>query len=65
MRTFFENVFTGFFVGLMAGFMLFFGIGLLISNERDTYWQRQAIERDYGEFCSRTGEWAWIGECEQ
>jgi hypothetical protein len=66
MRDFFQNTFTGFFVGLITGgFLLIFGVNVMISNERDTYWQKQAIERDYGEFCSRTGKWAWIGECEE
>lgn len=66
MRYFIENVFTGVFIGIfMGGVLLLFGVGFLIYKERDTYWQKQAIERDFGEFCSRTGEWSWIGECEQ
>jgi hypothetical protein len=66
MREFFDNAFFGFCVGLLvAGFTLLIGVDYLISNERDAYWQKQAIERDYGEFCSRTGKWAWIGECEE
>ena len=27
-------------------------------------YKQQAIERGYAEYCSKTGEWAWKGECE-
>ena len=28
-------------------------------------WQQEAIQRNFGEICSNTGEWSWIGECEE
>jgi Mg2+/Co2+ transporter CorB len=42
----------------------FFGasIAFLLTENQYRY---EAIERDYAEYCSKTGEWAWKGECDE
>lgn len=27
-------------------------------------YKQQAIDRGYAEYCAKTGDWAWKGECE-
>ena len=31
----------------------------------ENQYRYEAIERDYAEYCSKTGEWAWKGECDE
>ena len=65
MREFFKSAVAGFCVGFfMAMILLMFGVDAMNRYTIDSRWQKEAIERDYGEFCSKTGKWAWIGECE-
>lgn len=46
---------------LVAAFCFGLTLGLLISESR---YQKQAIYRSYALYCPDSGDWAWIGECE-
>ena len=65
MAEFFTNAAAGFFIGLiLTAIFLMAGVDSANRSEINSRWQKEAIERDYGEYCSKTGKWAWIGECE-
>ena len=65
MAEFFTSAVAGFGIGFIVVVMLLMaGFDSANLSEINSRWQKEAIERDYGEYCSRTGEWAWIGECE-
>lgn len=36
-----------------------------IRDQRYTDFQKQAIEREYAQFCPKTGHFAWKGECNE
>ena len=31
----------------------------------ENQYRHEALERDYAEYCTKTGEWAWKGECDE
>ena len=65
MAEFFTSAVAGFGIGLIvAAILSMTGLDAMNRSEINSRWQKEAIERDYGEYCSRTGEWAWIGECD-
>lgn len=54
------------FIILLMVFLIGFGVGVgVFAGTEISAWRSQAIERGYGEYCSTTGKWAWIGECEE
>ena len=53
------------FVGVLVTIAIFSVVTLLAGvNISQSYYREGAIERGYAEYCQKTGEWAWIGECE-
>jgi hypothetical protein len=65
MAEFFTNAVAGFFIGLiLAAIFSVAGLDAMNRSEINSRWQKEAIERDYGEYCSKTGKWTWAGECE-
>lgn len=65
MGEFFTSAITGFCIGsVLAAILLMAGFDAMNRSAINSRWQKEAIERDYGEYCSKTGKWAWIGECE-
>ena len=65
MAEFFTSAVAGFGIGfIVVVTLLMAGVDSANRSEIDSRWQKEAIERDYGEYCSKTGKWAWAGECE-
>ena len=65
MAEFFTSAVAGFGIGfVLAAILLMAVFDSANRSEINSRWQKEAIERDYGEYCSKTGKWAWIGECE-
>lgn len=60
MRAFFENFFTGLFVGslfgLVPGMIIFITIGASLS---DNNWEKECVNRGVAEYNQITGEWQW------
>ena len=66
MAEFFTNAVAGFFMCIILAVILSMaGFDAMNRSEINSRCQKEAIERDYGEFCSKTGKWAWIGECDK
>lgn len=62
--------FIDFVLNGIFGTILGITIGMLVAdsaarNAVHEMWQQEAIQRNFGEICSNTGEWSWIGECEE
>ena len=67
-----SNRFVDFVIFGIIGIILGITIGMLMlvadyatRNAAYEMWQQEAIQRNFGEICSNTGEWSWIGECEE
>lgn len=47
-----------FIFGVVIGFIVSYGI-------TETSWKKEMVTRGYAYYCQDTGDWAWIGECEE
>ena len=62
LSEFFPAAISGFLFGMLTAFVLgVFLFGSVIAN----HWQSETIERGLAQYCPQTGDWAWIGECEE
>lgn len=49
-------------IGAVAGLVIGCNIG---SDYSEWWYQREGVIRDYGSYCTDTGEWKFKGECEE
>lgn len=59
-----SDIFDFILIVIIAVGLLLLGV-VIGSNVTIKAWQWNAIQHGYGEYCSTTGEWAWIGECKE
>jgi hypothetical protein len=60
-----EEVFS-FIVGACIAAIIFYFVGGYLSAKYTTeFFKVEIIERGYGEYCPKTGEFAFIGECDE
>lgn len=57
-------MYSGFEVAVIIIIMICAGIFFGGSYYGKYEFKAQAVERGYAEYCSTTGNWSWIGECE-
>ena len=62
MSDFFESAVVGFIMGLLFGL---FSTGILALIITETSWREEIVERGLAQYCPMTGDWAWIGECDE
>lgn len=58
-------------VVLLVGCIIAAGlVGFRIGYKNGGYdvielWQRATVEKGYAEYCTKSGDWSWIGECDE
>lgn len=53
-------------IGFIGAVFLAFGVGASVGESQESdRWKEVTIERGLAEYCSKTGEWSWMGECEK
>lgn len=43
--------------------LMLFGPYYFAWSTTDEQWRREIVSRGLAEYCSQTGNWAWLGEC--
>ena len=51
------------FIGVLVGVVGLFIFVMLPFTSPNAYWQSQAAQRGYAEYCIPDGKFAWKGEC--
>jgi hypothetical protein len=62
MSDFFVSAVVGFIMGLLFGL---FSTGILAIIIAENSWREKIVERGLAQYCPMTGDWAWIGECDE
>lgn len=53
-------------VSFLLGIILGLAIGgFLGSIENNAVWMEDTVELGLAQYCPDTGDWAWVGDCEQ
>ena len=53
-----------FVLGVFVGAIACFAFLVVPFTAPNRFWQGAAIERGYGIYCPKNGQFAWVGECD-